>query len=74
MGEMPPGCDQGGVLDTRFVGLDGQPAGTKPAPGTPPMPWTEVWTLIACSKRADVTMHFTPDPTGTDVRADLAKQ
>ncbi len=74
MGEMPSGCDQGGVLDTRFVGVDGQPAGITPAPGSPPMPWTEMWTLIACSKRADVTMHFTPDPTGTDVRADLAKQ
>ena len=74
MGEMPPGCDQGGVLDTRFVGLDGRPPGTQPTLGGPPMPWTEVWTLIACSKRADITMHFTPDPTGTDVRADLAKQ
>ena len=74
MGEMPPGCDQGGVLDTRFVGLDGRPPGTQPSLGSPPMPWTEVWTLIACAKRADVTMHFTPDPTGTDIRADLAKQ
>ena len=73
MGEMPSGCDQGGVLNTRFVGLDGRPPGTRPTPGTPPRPWTEVWTLIACSKQADVTMHFTPDATGTDVRADPAK-
>ena len=72
MGEMPPGCDQGGVLDTRFVGLEGRPAGTQPVQGSPPPPWTEVGTLIASSKRADVTMHFTPDSTGTDVRADLA--
>ena len=73
MGEMPPGCEQGGVLNTRFVGLDGRPAGTLPTPGSPPLPWTEVWTLVACSKQADVTMHFTPDATGTDVRADPVK-
>ncbi len=73
MGDMPPGCDEGGVLNTRFVGLDGQPPGTLPATGSPPKPWTEVWTLIACAKRAEVTMHFTPDATGTDIRAELAK-
>lgn len=72
MGEMPPGCDQGGVLNTRFVGLDGQPPGIRPVPGASPRPWTEIWTLLACSKQADVTMHFIPDQTGTEIRADLA--
>ena len=74
MGEMPAGCDEGGVLNTRFVELDGRPPGTRPTPGAAPRPWTEIWTLIACSRQVDVTMHFTPDSTGTDVRADLAKQ
>ena len=70
MGQMPAGCDQGGVVNTRFVGLDGAPPGTRPQPGAPPRPWTEVWTLQACAKRADVTIHFSPDPTGTGIRAD----
>jgi hypothetical protein len=70
MGQMPAGCDQGGVVNTRFVGLDGAPPGTRPAPGAPPRPWTEIWTLQACAKHADVTIHFAPDPTGTAIRAD----
>ena len=70
LGQMPAGCDQGGVINTRFVGLDGQPPGTRPQPGAPPRPWTEVWTLQACAKRVDVTIHFTPDQTGTEIRAD----
>ncbi len=74
LGDMPAGCDQGGVLNTRFVGQDGQPPGTLPAPGSTPLPWTEVWTLIACAKKADVTMHFTPDATGTDIHAELPNQ
>ncbi len=36
MGQMPAGCEQGGVTDTRFVGLDGEPPGTQPQPGAPP--------------------------------------
>ena len=72
MGPMPPGCDQGSVLNTRFVGQDGSAPGVPPRPGSPPRPWTEVWTLAACAKQVDVLMHFTPDPTGTEVRADLA--
>jgi hypothetical protein len=71
MGEMPPGCDEGGVVDTAFVGVDGEPAGAKPPSGGILKPWTETWTLQACSKRAQVTMHFTPDPSGTEIQAAL---
>ena len=71
MGDMPPGCDEGGVVDTAFVGVDGEPAGTKPPAGGVMKPWTETWTLQACSKRAQVTMHFTPDPSGTEIHAAL---
>ena len=72
MGAMPPGCDQGAVTDTRFVGVDGDAPGVLPQPSAPPRPWTEVWTLQACAKHVDVTMHFAPDPTGTNIRADPA--
>jgi hypothetical protein len=71
MGEMPAGCDEGGVVDTAFVGVDGEPAGAKPPSGGILKPWTETWTLQACSKRAKVTMHFTPDPAGTEIQAAL---
>ena len=71
MGDMPPGCDEGGVVDTAFVGVDGEPAGTKPPPGAVQKAWTETWTLQACSKRAKVTMHFVPDPAGTEIQAAL---
>jgi hypothetical protein len=70
LGQMPAGCEQGGVVNTRSVGVDGAPPGTRPLPGAPPRPWTEVWTLQACAKHADVTIHFSPDPTGTEIRAD----
>ena len=71
MGDMPPGCDEGGVIDTAFMGLDGEPAGTKPAPGSVQKPWTETWTLQACTKRAKISMHFIPDPSGTEIQAAL---
>jgi hypothetical protein len=74
MGTMPPGCEQGGVLNTRFLGLDGQRPGILPAPGSRPRPWSEVWTLQACSKQADVILHFTPDAMGTEIRVDQPKQ
>ncbi len=69
MGDMPAGCEQGGVVDTAFVGVDGEPAGTKPPAGGVLKPWSELWTLQACSKRVQVTMHFTPDPSGTEIQA-----
>ena len=68
LGSLPPGCEEGGVIDTRFVGIDGEPPGVMPSPGSPPRPWTEIWTVQACAKRADVQLHFTPDGSGTDIR------
>ncbi len=73
MGGMPAGCEQGAVLDTRYVGLEGQPPGTRPAPNGPVAAWSEIWTLQACAKRVQVEMHFKPDATGTDIRANPAQ-
>jgi hypothetical protein len=69
MGDLPPGCDEGGIIDTAFVGMDGEPPGTKPKPGSVARPWTENWTLQACAKRAVIVMHFKPDATGTTIEA-----
>lgn len=69
MGEMPDGCEQGGIADTAFDGMDGQPPGAKPPPGAALRPWTETWTLQACGKRAQVRMRFTPDATGIGIQA-----
>ena len=72
MGAMPPGCNQGEVVDTRYIGLEGMPPGTQQPADAAPKPWTELWTLEACGKRAAVAMQFTPDATGTAIHAAAA--
>lgn len=70
LGPLPPGCQQGAVTDTAYLGLDGQPPGTLPTAGAPIQPWNERWTLEACNKHVVVGMHFTPDPNGaTEIQA-----
>lgn len=69
MGSMPSGCNQGAVVDTRYVGLDGQAPGTRLAANQEPHAWDEVWTLEACGKRVGVMMKFSPDATGTAIHA-----
>lgn len=72
IGTMPAGCDEGAVIDTRFIGVDGQDPGIVPQPGRPPKPWTETWTLQACTRKIAVTMHFRPDTNGTEILAEPA--
>ncbi len=72
MGSMPPGCNQGEVVDTSYIGLEGMPPGTQQPANASPKAWTELWTLEACGKRAAVTMQFTPDATGTAIHAAAA--
>ncbi len=74
LGGMPPGCQQGFIVDTQFVGVDGAPPGTRPEPGGVPKPWTENWTVQACAKKAVVGMHFAPDATGTAIRSSPPQQ
>ncbi len=70
LGPLPPGCSQGAVVDTEFLGEDGAPPGLRPAPGAPPRPWSERWTLQACTRRVPVMIHFTPDANGgTEIQA-----
>ncbi len=70
LGALPPGCSQGAVVDTAFLGEDGAQPGLRPAPGAPPRPWSERWTLQACSRRVAVMMHFIPDANGgTEIQA-----
>ena len=74
MGGMPPGCNQGAVVDTRYVGLDGQAPGTRLAANQEPQAWDEVWTLEACGRRVAVAMKFSPDATGTAIHASPTPQ
>jgi len=70
LGPLPPGCKQGAVMDTTYVGIDGAPPGIRPAQGGQTQPWSERWTLQACSKQVVVGMHFTPGPDGgTEIQA-----
>jgi hypothetical protein len=70
LGPLPSGCKQGAITDTDYIGMDGAPPGVRPAPGAPVQPWSERWTLQACSKRVVVGMHFTPGPDGgTEIQA-----
>jgi hypothetical protein len=46
------------VLDTSLP--EGEPSGAG-------VPWIEKWTVRACGKRSEVTIHFVPDATGTTI-------
>jgi hypothetical protein len=64
-GGIPPGCADAYIANTQFAGYDGNaaPSGAKIAP------WTEIWTLNICGAAKRVTLHFTPNATGTRVNA-----
>jgi hypothetical protein len=53
-------------VDTKFTGYQG----TDSTAGTA-RPWTEDWTVRACGVTGIVTMHFTPDATGTNITTKL---
>ena len=67
---LPKDCKQVMIVDTAFVAQEGAPA-PKTLPGRDPQPWREEWTLKGCDVSAIVTLHFTPDATGTGIHAAL---
>jgi len=69
---LPKDCKQVLIVDTAFVAQEGVPA-PKTLPGRDPQPWREEWTLKGCDVSAIVTLHFTPDATGTGIHAALAE-
>jgi hypothetical protein len=55
-------CKNMYVVDTEFLHMAGEPLEGSKGP-----PWDELWTLSLCGKKAEVTMHFIPDKTGTTI-------
>ena len=63
----PKDCKDIKDIDTKFVGFED----TGPPNGAGVRPWKEEWTMRACGVAGIVTMHFTPDATGTSIRTTL---
>lgn len=61
-------CDIGYVSDTKFL----RTTGTATVGAHNP-PWDELWTLVTCTKQAQVIMHFIPDKTGTTIATDQSE-
>jgi len=59
-------CKTGWMENTEFLKETGAPLD-----GVKGKPWDELWTLASCTKKAQVTMHFIPDKTGTTIHASL---
>jgi hypothetical protein len=57
----PSGCKDITYTDTKFIRF------TDAASGSGRRPWIEEWTVRACGVTGIVTMHFTPDATGTSI-------
>jgi hypothetical protein len=61
-------CKIGYIADTQFVRQEAAPAGSGTA-----APWQELWTLVSCTRRAQVPMRFIPQRNGTQIVAEHAK-
>jgi hypothetical protein len=60
-------CKIGYVADTQFVRQEVVAPGSATA-----APWQELWTLVSCTRRAQVPMRFIPQAHGTQVVAERA--
>lgn len=57
-------CRSGYIADTSFVETEDITLQGAKGPS-----WRELWTLVGCTHRLLVPMHFVPDPTGTTISA-----
>lgn len=57
-------CETTYIANTEFLHEIGEPL-----EGAKGKPWDELWLLVSCGKKAQVTMHFIPDKTGTTINA-----
>jgi hypothetical protein len=70
MGKISPkDCKDTKFTNTRFVGFGA--VNPQAAPGRNNRAWTEEWTVQCCNVTGVVTMHFTPDATGTNISSFL---
>jgi hypothetical protein len=60
--QVPKDCKQIQLIDTEYLGPEADPL-----PGVKDSPWHEYWTVRGCGVSARVTMHFSPDATGTAI-------
>ena len=70
-GPQEKGCRTRYVYDTTFLRTAGENhTGTTK---WHERPWDELWTIATCTRKAQVTMHFVPDATGTGIVTNLAE-
>ncbi len=62
------GCTGGYMADTRYLRQDGAPVD-----GAKDPPWSELWTLVMCERKAEVPMRFIPERAGTRIVAEPAR-
>jgi hypothetical protein len=55
-------CGTTYVADTAFI-----KQAAVALPGAKALPWEESWTIITCTRRLEVPIHFIPDATGTTI-------
>jgi hypothetical protein len=63
----PKDCKDIKYIDTTFIGFDE----AVPASGSNRRAWKEEWTLRTCGVTGIVTVHFTPNATGTNISVGL---
>ena len=57
-------CNVKYLADTEFVSREKAVEGSAIPPA-----WRENWTIVLCTKKVVVPVFFTPDSTGTGIRA-----
>jgi hypothetical protein len=61
-------CKINYIADTQLVRQEAAPAA-----GATAVPWQELWTLVSCTRRAQVPMRFIPQRNGTQIVSERAK-